>query len=124
MVFFVDVCEGDLERIRENINDLIMWRDVAKSSLWFGFGCLCFLSSCFAKGFSFRYVHRVHSLDFFIFLASVICHIHDETFLCTCLKCFLSGFSCWTSVSWCIVFVTLSSPKVRSFFIRGYAYCT
>ncbi|KAL0873082.1 hypothetical protein Bca101_022787 [Brassica carinata] len=24
-----DVCQGDLERIRENINDLIMWRDVA-----------------------------------------------------------------------------------------------
>lgn len=62
--FFADVCEGDLERIRENINDLIMWRDVAKSTLWFGFGCLCFLSSCFAKGFSFRYVHRAHSLDF------------------------------------------------------------
>ncbi|KAJ4917385.1 Protein kinase-like domain protein [Raphanus sativus] len=28
-----DVCQGDLERIRENINDLIMWRDVAKSTL-------------------------------------------------------------------------------------------
>lgn len=58
MVFVItgeDVCQGDLERIRENINDLIMWRDVAKSTLWFGFGCLYFMSSCFAKGFSFRY---------------------------------------------------------------------
>uniref|UniRef100_A0A1J3GQM6 Reticulon-like protein n=1 Tax=Noccaea caerulescens TaxID=107243 RepID=A0A1J3GQM6_NOCCA len=48
-----EVCHGDLERIRENISDLIMWRDVAKSTLWFGFGCICFLSSCFAKGFHF-----------------------------------------------------------------------
>ncbi|CAA0396800.1 unnamed protein product [Arabidopsis thaliana] len=49
-----DVCQGDLERIRENISDLIMWRDVAKSTLWFGFGCICFLSTCFAaKGFNF-----------------------------------------------------------------------
>ncbi|KAG7541147.1 Reticulon [Arabidopsis thaliana x Arabidopsis arenosa] len=49
-----DVCQSDLERIRENISDLIMWRDVAKSTLWFGFGCICFLSSCFAaKGFNF-----------------------------------------------------------------------
>ncbi|KAL1203180.1 Reticulon-like protein B18 [Cardamine amara subsp. amara] len=48
-----DVCQGDLERIIENASDLIMWRDVAKSTLWFGFGCLCFLSACFAKGFNF-----------------------------------------------------------------------
>ncbi|EOA15566.1 hypothetical protein CARUB_v10005224mg [Capsella rubella] len=49
-----DVSQGDLERIRENISDLIMWSDVAKSTLWFGFGCICFMSSCFAaKGFNF-----------------------------------------------------------------------
>ncbi|XP_010438456.1 PREDICTED: reticulon-like protein B18 [Camelina sativa] len=49
-----DVSQGDLERIREKISDLIMWRDVAKSTLWFGFGCIYFLSSCFAaKGFNF-----------------------------------------------------------------------
>ena len=45
---------GNLDRIGEVVADLIMWRDVAKSSLWFGFGCLCFLSSCFTKGVTFR----------------------------------------------------------------------
>ncbi|KAK9150243.1 hypothetical protein Syun_008552 [Stephania yunnanensis] len=38
-----------LERFGQLISDLTMWRDMAKSSLWFGFGCLCFLSSCFAR---------------------------------------------------------------------------
>ncbi|WVZ02964.1 hypothetical protein V8G54_023770 [Vigna mungo] len=41
---------GDLDRVGALITDLIMWRDVSKSTLWFGFGCLCFLSSCFTKG--------------------------------------------------------------------------
>ncbi|KAL1345926.1 hypothetical protein AAHE18_08G152100 [Arachis hypogaea] len=30
-----------------------MWKDVAKSTLWFGFGSLCLLSSCFSKGLNF-----------------------------------------------------------------------
>ncbi|CAJ1978898.1 unnamed protein product [Sphenostylis stenocarpa] len=41
---------GDLDSVGVFIADLIMWRDVSKSTLWFGFGCLCFLSSCFTKG--------------------------------------------------------------------------
>lgn len=45
---------GNLDRIGQAITDLIMWRDVAKSTLWFGLGSLCFLSSCFAQGISFR----------------------------------------------------------------------
>ncbi|GAY65471.1 hypothetical protein CUMW_241330 [Citrus unshiu] len=45
--------EGNLDRIGQVLSDLIMWRDVAKSSLWFGLGCLCFLSSGFAKGVNF-----------------------------------------------------------------------
>ncbi|PPS06797.1 hypothetical protein GOBAR_AA13860 [Gossypium barbadense] len=49
-----DHCEKcNLDRMGEMISDLVMWRDVAKSSLWFGFGCLCFLSSCFTKGVTF-----------------------------------------------------------------------
>ncbi|KAJ0017876.1 hypothetical protein Pint_10682 [Pistacia integerrima] len=43
---------GNLDRIGHLFADLITWRDVAKSSLWFGLGCLCFLSSCFTKGIS------------------------------------------------------------------------
>ncbi|PON32041.1 hypothetical protein PanWU01x14_364770 [Parasponia andersonii] len=45
--------QGSLDRIGQVISDLVMWRDVAKSSLWFGFGSLFFLSSCFAQGVSF-----------------------------------------------------------------------
>ncbi|TKY66824.1 Reticulon protein B17 [Spatholobus suberectus] len=41
---------GDLGPVGTLITDLIMWKDVSKSTLWFGFGCLCFLSSCFTKG--------------------------------------------------------------------------
>ncbi|XP_030516348.1 reticulon-like protein B17 isoform X2 [Rhodamnia argentea] len=44
---------GNLDQIGQAIADLIMWRDVAKSTLWFGLGSLCFLSSCFAQGISF-----------------------------------------------------------------------
>ncbi|KAL4553977.1 hypothetical protein LXL04_039906 [Taraxacum kok-saghyz] len=43
----------NFDRIGFLINDLIMWNDVAKSTLWFGFGSLCFLSSCFSTGISF-----------------------------------------------------------------------
>ncbi|XP_042068487.1 reticulon-like protein B17 isoform X2 [Salvia splendens] len=43
----------NFDGIGEIIHDLVMWKDVSKSSLWFGFGTLCFLSSCFTKGVSF-----------------------------------------------------------------------
>lgn len=43
----------NFDRIGLLINDLIMWNDVAKSTLWFGLGSLCFLSSCFTTGVSF-----------------------------------------------------------------------
>lgn len=46
----------NLDGIKNMIFDLIMWKDVAKSTLWYGFGSMCFLSSCFTKGISFRYV--------------------------------------------------------------------
>ncbi|XP_028761703.1 reticulon-like protein B17 [Neltuma alba] len=41
---------GNLDRIGQLITDLIMWKDTSKSTLWFGFGFLCFLSSCFTNG--------------------------------------------------------------------------
>ncbi|CAN8273565.1 unnamed protein product [Cochlearia groenlandica] len=67
-----DVCEGDLDRIRENIKDLIMWRDVAKSTLWFGFGCICFLSSCFAKGFDFSVFSAISNFGLLLLGASFL----------------------------------------------------
>lgn len=54
----VDSESYNIDAIGEVINDLVMWKDVSKSSLWFGFGSLCFLSSCFAKGVSLRCVCR------------------------------------------------------------------
>lgn len=46
---------SNLYRLGQLLNDLIMWKDTSKSSFWFGFGCVCFLSSCFTRGISFRY---------------------------------------------------------------------
>ena len=54
-----EVDGGNLERVGMVVYDLIMWKDVAKSSLWFGLGCLCFLSSCFAKGMNFRWISLI-----------------------------------------------------------------
>ena len=45
---------GSLDQIGQLITDLIMWKDVAKSSLWFGLGSLFFFSTCFTRGVSFR----------------------------------------------------------------------
>lgn len=61
---------GDLDRVGALISDLIMWKDVSKSTLWFVFGCLCFLSSCFTKGVNFR-----SAVSFFVLLL----------LLCVCL---------------------------------------
>ncbi|KAI5557997.1 hypothetical protein BDE02_17G009700 [Populus trichocarpa] len=59
------------------VYDLIMWKDVAKSSLWFGLGCLCFLSSCFAKGISFSIFSAISQLGLLFlgvsFLSNSIC---------------------------------------------------
>ncbi|EPS61322.1 hypothetical protein M569_13475, partial [Genlisea aurea] len=35
------------------IHELITWKDVARSSLWFGFGVVCFFSACFTSGVNF-----------------------------------------------------------------------
>ncbi|KAL8088214.1 reticulon-like protein B17 [Apium graveolens] len=43
----------NFDRIGQLISDLVMWKDVARSTLWFGIGSLCFLSSCLTKGVSF-----------------------------------------------------------------------
>nr|AAD21707.1 hypothetical protein [Arabidopsis thaliana] len=47
-----NTCQSDLNLIGEIISDLVMWRDVAKSTLWFGFGC----SIRFVKVMTFFFV--------------------------------------------------------------------
>uniref|UniRef100_A0A1J3HL45 Reticulon-like protein n=1 Tax=Noccaea caerulescens TaxID=107243 RepID=A0A1J3HL45_NOCCA len=67
-----NACQSDLNRIGEIISDIVMWRDVAKSTLWFGFGCLCLLSSCFAKGFNFSVFSAVSNLGLVLLCASFL----------------------------------------------------
>ncbi|XP_076957691.1 reticulon-like protein B17 [Bidens hawaiensis] len=52
----------NFDRIGLLVNDLVMWNDVAKSTLWFGFGSLCFLSSCFSTGVSFSMLSLISQL--------------------------------------------------------------
>ncbi|KAL0733456.1 hypothetical protein Bca4012_009666 [Brassica carinata] len=65
-------CQSDLNRIGEMISDLVMWRDVARSTLWFGFGCLSFLSSCFAKGLNFSLFSAVSNLGLVLLCGSFL----------------------------------------------------
>lgn len=55
---------GSLDRIGQLMSDLIMWRNVARSSLWFGLGSLLFPSSCFAKGINFRWTTTTTLIHF------------------------------------------------------------
>ncbi|KAM7492218.1 hypothetical protein LguiA_035139 [Lonicera macranthoides] len=72
--------DGDgcnLDRIGQLFTDLVMWNDVAKSSLWFGFGSLCFISSCFTQGIKFSIFSFISQLALLClgisFLSSSIC---------------------------------------------------
>ncbi|KAG2658071.1 hypothetical protein PVAP13_1KG275325 [Panicum virgatum] len=49
----VFVEQSEWEGLWERIVDLVMWRNVAKSSLWFGFGSMCFFSCSFSKEITF-----------------------------------------------------------------------
>ncbi|KAG6570525.1 Reticulon-like protein B17, partial [Cucurbita argyrosperma subsp. sororia] len=68
---------GSLDRIRQLITDLIMWKDAAKSSFWFGLGSLFFFSSCFARGVSFSIFSAVSHLGLLFlglaFVSNSIC---------------------------------------------------
>ncbi|KAK6241721.1 hypothetical protein SCA6_007110 [Theobroma cacao] len=70
--------KGNLDRMGEMIGDLVMWRDVAKSSLWFGFGCLCFFSSFFTKGVTFSIFSLISQIGLLFlgvsFFSNSICH--------------------------------------------------
>ncbi|KAI3964900.1 hypothetical protein MKX01_030275 [Papaver californicum] len=41
----------------QNLVDLVMWKDVSKSALVFGFGAFLILSSSFTKDLNFRYIY-------------------------------------------------------------------
>ncbi|KAI3859302.1 hypothetical protein MKW98_007683 [Papaver atlanticum] len=50
--------------------DLIMWKDVSKSTLWLGFGVLCFLSSCFSGGLRFSVFSAISKLGLMFLILS------------------------------------------------------
>ncbi|CAJ2660527.1 unnamed protein product [Trifolium pratense] len=56
----------DFDRIGQLVSDLVMWKDVSKSTFWFGIGSLCLLSSCFSQGFNFSIVSAVSQLAILI----------------------------------------------------------
>ncbi|VFR01592.1 unnamed protein product [Cuscuta campestris] len=67
----MEEAEGvNLDRIGEQINDLVMWRDVARSSLLFGFGSLCFLSSCFSNGVTISIVSLMSHVGLLLLVVS------------------------------------------------------
>ncbi|KAF3666312.1 DNA-binding family protein [Capsicum annuum] len=66
-----------INRIELMLSDLVMWKDVARSSLWFGLGSLCFLSSCFAKGVTFRCIF----LSYLVYPTLYLGRVFDMTFL-------------------------------------------
>ncbi|XP_043688265.1 reticulon-like protein B18 isoform X1 [Telopea speciosissima] len=69
-----DEDQSSLDRVGQLISDLIMWKDVARSSLWFGFGSLCFLSSCFTGGLSFSLFSVVSQLGLLFLGLSFFCN--------------------------------------------------
>ncbi|XP_041004911.1 reticulon-like protein B17 [Juglans microcarpa x Juglans regia] len=78
----VDDDGGNLDRIGQLINDLITWRDIAKSSLWFGVGTLCFLSSCFTSGINFSVFSAISQLGLLFlgasFVSNSICQRNND----------------------------------------------
>uniref|UniRef100_A0A803N1P0 Reticulon domain-containing protein n=1 Tax=Chenopodium quinoa TaxID=63459 RepID=A0A803N1P0_CHEQI len=62
--------ECALDHLGQIIWELIVWRDVAKSTLWFGFGCLCILSSSFTKGLNISLFSVISQLGLLLLAAS------------------------------------------------------
>ncbi|XP_042429608.1 reticulon-like protein B18 [Zingiber officinale] len=59
-------CRGALDGIQERIFELVMWKNAAKSTLWFGLGTMFFSSSCFSEDFSFSMVSAMSQLGLVI----------------------------------------------------------
>lgn len=48
--------DGEESNVSEMISELVMWKNVAKSTLWFGSGSIFFLSSCFSRDSNFSII--------------------------------------------------------------------
>ncbi|KAM1956180.1 hypothetical protein ACFX16_025628 [Malus domestica] len=67
-----DEYRGSLDRIGQLMSDMVMWRDVARSSLWLGLGSIFFLSSCFAKGINFSIFSAISHIGLLFLGASFV----------------------------------------------------
>ncbi|XP_039119186.1 reticulon-like protein B17 [Dioscorea cayenensis subsp. rotundata] len=55
-------CCSSVDGLLEMILELIMWKNVAKSSFWFGFGLVLFLSFWFSRDVNFSFITAVSHL--------------------------------------------------------------
>ena len=49
--------QSELEGLWERIVELVMWRNVAKSALWFGSGSMFFFSCSFSRDVTFGHAN-------------------------------------------------------------------
>ncbi|KAH7658105.1 Reticulon domain-containing protein [Dioscorea alata] len=66
-------CCSSVDGLLELILELIMWKNVAKSSFWFGFGSVFFLSSWFSRDFSFSFVTAISHLCILVLAIAFFC---------------------------------------------------
>ncbi|KAG0461372.1 hypothetical protein HPP92_021669 [Vanilla planifolia] len=67
--------QNSLDGWSEAILDVIMWKNIAKSSLWFGFGSVIFLSSIFSGDVEFSIISAVSHLGLLIL---ALAFFHDS----------------------------------------------
>ncbi|WOK97256.1 reticulon-like protein B17 isoform X2 [Canna indica] len=58
--------QSNLDGLQEQIVELVMWRNAAKSALWFGLGSMIFLSSTFSRDISFSIISALSHLGLII----------------------------------------------------------
>lgn len=110
----------DSDGIGNLITELIMWKDVQKSTFWFGFGSLCFLSSCFTKGINFRSATVFFLLFLYLWPFSLLCIVNNsEVFFCDC--CF-SIFSAISQLGILFLAFSFISNSVRQRYIFTFFY--
>ncbi|KAJ0963124.1 hypothetical protein J5N97_028246 [Dioscorea zingiberensis] len=67
-----DNCSS-VDDLLERILELILWKNVAKSTLWFGFGSMFFLSSWFSRDVSFSFISAISHLSILVLALAFFC---------------------------------------------------
>ncbi|KAM0939535.1 putative reticulon-like protein B17/18/21 [Dioscorea sansibarensis] len=72
-------CCSSVDGLLEMILELIMWKNVAKSSFWFGFGSVFFLSSWFSGDFSFSFITAISHLCILVLAIAFFCNSFSQS---------------------------------------------